>query len=120
MATWLASPASVPAETFDLSESSIPRSQILSGGPPKDGIPALSDPEVLAADRAAYLAPTDRVIGVVLRGEARAYPVRILNWHEVVNDRIGGRPVAVSYCPLTGSAIVFDRTVGDRPLTFGV
>ena len=119
-AGWLALLCSLPAGAFDLSEASIPRSEIRSGGPAKDGIPALSDPELLVADQAGYLAPSDRVVGVVVAGDARAYPIRILNWHEVVNDEVGGRSLAVTYCPLTGSAIAFDRIVGDQTLTFGV
>jgi len=105
---------------FDLSDATIPAAEIRSGGPPKDGIPALTNPEFLSAENATYLRPKDRVIGVVVGEDARAYPLRILNYHEIVNDRVGDRPVAVTYCPLCDSAAVFDRRspLGERE--FGV
>lgn len=88
---------------------------VRSGGPGKDGIPSIDRPRfesVAAAD--AQLAPGDRVIGLYLDGEARAYPQRILVWHEIVNDSVDGRPVSITYCPLTGSALGFHR--GDTEL----
>lgn len=105
---------------FDLSQATIPRNEIRSGGPPKDGIPALSNPKLLEADAAAYLRDNDRVIGVVSAGEARAYPLAILNHHEVVNDQLGSSPVAVTYCPLCDSAAVFDRRTPLGEREFGV
>jgi len=77
-------------------------------------------PRFVSADKAGFLKPDDRVVGVAHAGAAKAYPLRILNWHEVVNDTIGTVAVAVTYCPLTASAVVFDRTVNARLLTFGV
>jgi len=82
---------------FDLSRHSVPPEEILGGGPPKDGIPAILDPKFVSADQAKYLGDEDRVIGVVRKGVAKAYPLRILTWHEVVNDSIADRSVAVSY-----------------------
>ncbi len=82
---------------FDFTKHSIPPEEILSGGPPKDGIPAILDPQFVQADEAAFLSDEDMVIGVVEGQTAKAYPLRILNWHEVVNDQIGGKPVAVTY-----------------------
>ncbi len=105
---------------FDLSELTIPRGDILSGGPPTDGIPALTDPKFVPAGKATYLGGDDRVIGVVIGGEARAYPLAILNHHEVVNDRIGKVPLAVTYCPLCDSAAVFDRQTPLGGREFGV
>ncbi len=105
---------------FDLSKHSIPPEQILSGGPPKDGIPALDSPRMTSADEAAFLADDDLVVGVEEKGQSSAYPLRILNWHEIVNDKIGDSTVAVTYCPLTASAVVFDRKVDGRELSFGV
>ncbi len=105
---------------FDVTRHDIPVKDILSGGPAKDGIPALADPKVLKAGQATFLKDNDAVIGVEISGRARAYPLRILNWHEIVNDEVSRRPLAVTYCPLTGSAVVFDRRVGGRELTFGV
>jgi hypothetical protein len=114
---------------FDLAICRIPRDEIVRGGPPKDGIPAITDPRMLTAaevdaitknERGKYLVSDDRVIGVAIDGDARAYPLNILCWHEVVNDVVGGRPIAVTYCPLCDSAVVFDRRVDDETLEFGV
>lgn len=105
---------------FDLSQHSIPLDEIHSGGPPKDGIPALFDPIFLPAREADFLSPEDRVLGLALGGIAKAYPVKILNWHEVVNDHLGSRPVLMTYCPLCGSGMAFDPTVNGAALTFGV
>jgi hypothetical protein len=105
---------------FDLSSCTIPKDQIRDGGPPKDGIPALTGPPVLSAARARFLDARDTVIGVALNGEARAYPLNILTWHENVNDVLGGVPIAVSYCPLCHSAVVFDRRVGGEVREFGI
>jgi len=94
---------------FTLSPSLIPVDQILSGGPPKDGIPALTNPHMETAEAADHwLEKHDLILGVVIQGKARAYPIRIMNWHEIVNDHIGGKPVVISYCPLCGSGMAFD------------
>ena len=95
--------------------------QILSGGPPKDGIPALSDPLFITADQEDQIGGREPVITVELAGEdPRAYPVRYLTWHEIVNDSIGAVPVAVTFCPLCNSGITFDRRVNGQTLSFGV
>ncbi len=83
--------------SFKLDNAIIPKEEILSGGPPKDGIPAILKPEFVQAAEADFLDPEDQVIGVELENQARAYPVKILNWHEVVNDTINGVPVAVTF-----------------------
>ncbi len=108
------------APDFDLERATIPRDEIRGGGPPKDGIPALTEPATLSAGEARYLKPTDRVAGLSLGGEARAYPLRILTWHEVVNDTLGGSPVAVTYCPLCDSVVAFDRRTPEGVKEFGV
>ncbi|MDH3218661.1 MAG: DUF3179 domain-containing protein [Gammaproteobacteria bacterium] len=105
---------------FDLSNSILPRDEILHGGPPRDGIPALSDPKLVEPAAADYLEPTDRVVGISLNGSARAYPIAILNWHEIVNDEINGRRFAITYCPLCGTAVAFDANIDGRPTDFGV
>jgi len=105
---------------FDLRGSLIPADEIHAGGPPRDGIPALDDPKLISASAADFLDPNDRVLGLTLAGESRAYPIAILNWHEIVNDRIGKHPVVVTYCPLCGTGVIFDAAVDGRRLDFGV
>jgi hypothetical protein len=105
---------------FDLAGSLVPTSEIHQGGPPRDGIPALDDPRFVAAGEAGFLEDTDRVLGLVLGGEARAYPIGILNWHEIVNDQVAGRPVAVTFCPLCGTGVAFDARIGGDRALFGV
>lgn len=105
---------------FDLSTTVIPASEIHAGGPPKDGIPALTNPKFVTADNATYLQSDDRVIGLLASGEARAYPLKILDHHEIVNDRIGNLSVAVTYCPLCDSCAVFDRRTPLGERDFGV
>jgi len=75
---------------FDYTQHSIPISEIYAGGPGKDGIPALYDPEFISGDEVKYLKSSDQILGLIVNGEAKAYPIRILNWHELVNDSIGG------------------------------
>ena len=113
------SPARV-ANGFDLANATIPVAEILRGGPPRDGIPSIDNPQFVAAHEVDYLRDDDIVIGIERDGVARAYPLRILIWHEIVNDVIGGRPVAVTYCPLCGSAMVFDAMAGGERRSFGV
>ena len=99
----------------------IPASEIFSGGPGKDGIPALTNPGMVAAGApgAEYLRDSDRVVGVVLSGQPMAIPLNILWWHEIVNLNVAGSQVAVTHCPLTGSSLVFDRG-GAAGAEFGV
>jgi len=103
----------------DFNKTSIDFTEILSGGPPKDGIPSIDNPKFVELDKMSDLAGTEPVIGLEINGDARAYPLRILIWHEIVNDVIGGTPVAVTYCPLCNSAIVFDRRFEGKVLDFG-
>ena len=93
--------------------------EIVWGGVPIDGIPSLDNPATVAPDE-SYLEPTDAVFGIVVNGEARAYPLRILDWHELVNDVLGGVPVSLAYCPLCGSGIAYDgRAPNGQTYTFG-
>jgi hypothetical protein len=95
--------------------------ELISGGPGKDGIPAINNPKFVKPSRAAkWLKPVEPVISLVVNGKAKAYPLQILMWHEIVNDLIGGVPVAVSFCPLCYSANVFDRRIKDQEYTLGV
>ena len=89
------------------------------GGVTKDGIPALTNPRHLLASEAKYLRGSDRVFGVFINGEARAYPHRLMDWHEMANDVVGGVPVSLSYCTLCGSGILYDGRVDGKTFTFG-
>ena len=122
LAFWLlaATGACAAGNGFDLRGSLVPADEIHAGGPPRDGIPALDDPAFVRPGQADFLAPDDRILGVEIGGEARAYPIAILNWHEIVNDEIRGRPIVVTYCPLCGTGVVFDAEVAGRRLAFGV
>jgi hypothetical protein len=114
---------------FDLAGASVPRAEIVASGMSVDGVAPLIDPPSMPAEgvdrmhreeRGKYLVAGDRVVGVVVGNEARAYPLRVLNWHEVANDTLGGVPIAVTFSPLTDSVVVFDRRVGGEALVFGV
>ncbi len=102
-----------------LPEPTVPLDELRSGGPPPDGIPPIDDPTFLRPDQVDFLAENEPVLAFDVDGDARAYPVQILIWHEIVNDTVGGDPVAITYCPLCNSALAYDRRVGDRVLTFG-
>ena len=93
--------------------------EIRSGGPPPDGIPPVDDPVFLVVGDVDFLADNEPVLALEIDGDARAYPVQILTWHEIVNDTVGGIPVSVTYCPLCNSAVAYDRRLGDRVLDFG-
>lgn len=95
--------------------------EIVWGGVIKDGIPALTDPTLIKAEAADYLSDDELVFGVTINGDARAYPLRIMDWHEMFNDVIGGVPVSLAYCTLCGSGILFETTVAGRevPFVFG-
>jgi hypothetical protein len=114
-------PAGAESEfTTDFSRSLVPFSEILSGGPPKDGIPAIDQPVVVSsADAEGWLEDREPVVSVQVGEVARAYPIQILMWHEIVNDDLDGMPLTVTFCPLCNTAIAFDRRVGDRILDFG-
>ena len=105
----------------DFSRSAVDFTEILSGGVPRDGIPAITDPEMIPATGKTELDGREPVMSVEMDGRTpRAYPIRYLTWHEIVNDMIGGVPVAVTFCPLCNSGLVFDRRVAGRTLEFGV
>jgi hypothetical protein len=103
----------------DFSRHTVPLSEFQSGGPGKDGIPALDHPRFAPVATTSYLKPQEPVIALTVRGESRAYPLQILTWHEIVNDRVRGVPVTVTFCPLCNTAIVFHRRVRGRVLDFG-
>ncbi len=104
----------------DFTRISVDPASIFSGGPPKDGIPAVDEPKFVSQTEAdGWIAETEPVVAVEINGKARAYPIQILMWHEIANDELGGVPVSVTFCPLCNAAIVFDRRVGDKVLDFG-
>ena len=82
---------------FNIDNAIVPENDILSGGPPKDGIPALLEPKFIPAQNVDYLNPNDQVMGVVIGNQARAYPIKILNWHEADNDTLNHRPLVVTF-----------------------
>lgn len=105
--------------TTDFTKASIHLGEILSGGPPKDGIPAIDDPQFTSIADITTIAQTEPVVGLTINGVWKAYPLSVLMWHEIVNDSIGGVPVSVTFCPLCNAVIVFDRRVEDQVLDFG-
>ena len=104
----------------DFTKHAVDWGEIKWGGVPKDGIRSIDKPRFVGVSEAANLADTEPVIGLVIDGDARAYPLGVLTRHEIVNDTVGGVPVAVTYCPLCNSAVVFDRRLDGRVLEFGV
>jgi hypothetical protein len=106
--------------TTDFSIHSVSYDEILSGGPPKDGIPALDDPQFVSVDEAGnWLGDLEPVILFDNQGDTRIYPLQILMWHEIVNDVVGGMPVVITFCPLCNTAIAFDATLDGKVLDFG-
>ncbi len=114
-----------PSALDDMNDPSFPpplldTEEIISGGPPPDGIPAIDEPNFRPVDGAGpSLQDHDGVIALEINGDARAYPVDILIWHEIVNDTVGGIPVSITYCPLCNSAISYRRTINGEETTFG-
>ena len=103
----------------DFSKHVIPYEEFDFDGARRDSIPPILDPRYAAVEAIGDIGPQEPVLSFVIDGDARAYPLRLLLWHEIVNDTVGGVPVLVSYCPLCNSGVVYDRRVGERTLTFG-
>ncbi|MEM9919385.1 MAG: DUF3179 domain-containing protein [Bacteroidota bacterium] len=100
---------------------SISQSEVLNGGPGKDGIPSVDNPIFVdVAEVEPYLRDDHLVVGIKVGDEVKAYPHPILDWHEIVNDEVGGEPIALTYCPLTGSALAWSRRLSVGVTTFGV
>ena len=111
--------AEIEFET-DFSKHTVPYDEILSGGPPKDGIPAIDNPNYVNVSEAdEWLVENEPVIAITVGDEARAYPIQILIWHEIVNDTLGSKPLLVTFCPLCNTAIAFERTVNGQVFDFG-
>ena len=114
----------VPSALDNLTDERFPAAlldpdQLLAGGPPPDGIPSIDEPKFLPTDRVDFLDDDEPVLALQVGDDARAYPVQVLIWHEIVNDTLDGIPVAVTYCPLCNSAVAYDRRLDDRVLSFG-
>ncbi len=107
------------AEQDGLPQPLVDPAEIISGGPPPDGIPPIDKPRFHPAGEVDFMEDTEPVLALRIGDDARAYPVQIMIWHELVNDVVGGVPVTVSYCPLCNSAVAYDRRVGERVLDFG-
>ncbi len=104
----------------NFNKHSVPLTEFASGGPPRDGIPPIDDPKFVSVREAdKFLDDKEPVIVVEAGNKARAYPIQILTWHELANDKFADRPILISYCPLCDSALVFDRRVDGKTLTFG-
>jgi Protein of unknown function (DUF3179) len=109
----------------DFAKHLVPFTEIRSGGPPKDGIPSIDAPRFeqlrdgTASGWAAHIADIEPVISLVIGADVRAYPLRILIWHEIANDTVGGAPVSVTYCPLCNTALVFERASDGFTFDFG-
>ena len=117
---------SSPVDSFELAPMEtdgvkhlIPLDKIRGGGPPKDGIPSIDNPVFVGVDESRFMSDSDTVVGVEMHGETKAYPLFILVWHEIVNDRIGDVPVSVTYCPLCYTSQVFERVIDGQEVEFG-
>ena len=98
----------------------IPQNEVFDGGPGKDGIPAISNPSLVGNSSINFMKNDDLIIGVKLDGEIRGYPHPILDWHEIINDKINDNYFSITYCPLTGSTINYNRDLNGNITTFGV
>lgn len=105
---------------FELEGSLIPAENILQGGPGKDGIPSIDAPRFVIASKASFLSADSAVLGMDYKGVTKAYPINILNWHEIVNDQFMGDPVVITFCPLCGSGMAFSARIDDKVYSFGV
>ncbi len=104
----------------NFANTSIDLQEIIQGGPEKDNISSLDKPKFVPATKIKDLADTEPLLSLNINGDVRGYPLRVLIWHQIVNDVVGGVPVVITYCPLSNSAIVFERTLGGEVISFGV
>ncbi len=105
---------------FDLTDALVPAELIMSGGPAKDGIPSLDQPKFIAASEAGFLQNSDRILGMNFQGIKKAYPIKILNYHEIVNDDFNGQAITITFCPLCGSGIAYSANINGNKHNFGV
>ena len=109
-----------PTNGFDLDHALVPADQIHHGGPPRDGIPAIDTPDFVTVSQAGFLKASDRILGIYRNGIAKAYAVRILTYHEIVNDTFSGEAIVVTFCPLCGTGMAFKAGTRQHPRKFGV
>lgn len=94
--------------------------KIISGGPPKDGIPSIDNPKYVSVEEASkYVQDNELVLGIIYKGVKRVYPLQVMVWHEIVNDEIAGDPILITYCPLCGSGIAYERKINNETVEFG-
>lgn len=117
---WIGTSSAQYKNGCDLEGSLVPVNSILSGGPGKDGIPSIDSPRFVTASKASFLSADSAVLGMKYKGLTKAYPINILNWHEIVNDHFNGEPVVITFCPLCGSGMAFSATIDDKTHIFGV
>jgi hypothetical protein len=103
----------------DFPDPLIDLEHLVSGGPPPDGIPPIDEPNFQPAREVDWLEGREPLLSLTVGGETRGYPLQVMTWHEIVNDTVGGVPVAVTYCPLCNSGVAFEREAGERLLDFG-
>ena len=120
MMAWAPALQAAPFNGFEVLDPLVPINEIKHGGPPRDGIPAIDAPVFTDVESAKHVLPESRVLGVARNGVAKAYPVNILTWHEIVNDRFGDEAVLVTYCPLCGTGMAFDPPKDFADASFGV
>ncbi len=98
----------------------VPEGKIIEGGPPKDGIPSIDNPDFIVANEVDWLKPNDEVLAIDYQGVQKAYPLKIMTWHEIVNDEINNTPLAITYCPLCRTGIAYHRKIQGKTYEFGV
>ena len=111
---------SVQRNGFSIEDPLIPLEEILGGEPPRDGIPSIDSPIIILAAEAGWLFPDSRIIGLDIEGDILVYTLAILNWHEIVNDTVGGVPVSSTFCHLCGTGMAFLRDFDGAFTTFGI
>ncbi|OZG75505.1 hypothetical protein BTA51_01635 [Hahella sp. CCB-MM4] len=111
---WATDARSERLNGFEIVDPLVPANEIMRGGPPRDGIPSIDYPRFVPLNQAGYMSDGDRVLGIDYAGIRRAYPIRILNYHEIVNDDFAGRAVLVSFCPLCGTGMAFSGILDEK------
>ena len=114
------SPGAKELNGFKLDNALIPATKFFSGGPNKDGISSIDNPKFVSVHDVTFMDDSDRVLGITINETSKAYPIKILNWHEIVNDSIDDVFYSITYCPLCGTGMAFNSEVNQQVLSFGV